>query len=355
MKKTILPTSASGRKSYKDLMSLIKNQINSGELKVHDRLPTMQKICDQYEISPATVNRALSELYKESVLYSEKGNGIFVSPIHKVSMKIGVICGKEILTNSMYNTLIQVLQYNALADEKSVTLFHLRKQKNRHLFYVDEQNIIDHEIDALFLINIVNLGLISSLKKIGIPIIATDLDATDIGVHSIYFDNELSGFDLTQRLLQDGHRNIWFVGGVAPNHDKYDLCLRQRYTGYKLACRGAGVKPGVEIFMKDHSTHNLKKSFVEALETYEAPTAIVGEYSEIVNNCCHEFGLTNVEMAGWSNNLEIFSKKCDLIKYMAKCDFEDLAELSYNILQKIDQGDKSIMLKSVIESEILSA
>ncbi|PCJ62871.1 MAG: hypothetical protein COA79_01725 [Planctomycetota bacterium] len=351
-----LPSSPAGRKSYKSLKHLIKTQISAGDLKAHDRLPSMRNLCDRYQISLATVQRALAELCKESFLYSQLGSGTFVAPIRKECKKIGILCGMSVdmMSKSMFNSLLQTIQFNALKDEKSITLFHLRKKHRGQFYYVDEQDIIRHEVDVLILVNILNLGLIASLKQIGIPIIATDIDASDVGVHSTYFDNELSAFDLTKKLIDEGHKNIWFMGGVEPTHVNYDLCLRQRYTGYRLACRSAGIKPGVDLYLTSFDTDlNLKERFVKAMEQNEHPTAIVTEYVDDVHEICKDLGLEKVDIVGWApeNQLE---GRLDFAKYIAKCDFKELGELSYDILRSIDKGVGDSLITQICHSEILS-
>jgi DNA-binding LacI/PurR family transcriptional regulator len=51
-----------------------------GTLEPHAKLPTMRELCASLEVSPMTVNRALSELEAHGVLYRRQGSGTFVAP-----------------------------------------------------------------------------------------------------------------------------------------------------------------------------------------------------------------------------------------------------------------------------------
>ena len=61
------------------LKSIIKEMIESGELKEGDVLLPEREICKEQEISRMTVNKAINSLVSEGVLYRKQGKGTFVS------------------------------------------------------------------------------------------------------------------------------------------------------------------------------------------------------------------------------------------------------------------------------------
>lgn len=65
---------------YSQLMDLILSQIENGNYKSDDQLPSERELCDTYEISRSTVRQAIQELEKEDYIYRLQGKGTFISP-----------------------------------------------------------------------------------------------------------------------------------------------------------------------------------------------------------------------------------------------------------------------------------
>lgn len=61
------------------LQSIIKDMIESGELKEGDVLLPEREICKEQEISRMTVNKAINALVSEGILYRKQGKGTFVA------------------------------------------------------------------------------------------------------------------------------------------------------------------------------------------------------------------------------------------------------------------------------------
>ncbi len=64
---------------YYQLKQLLKAQIESGELRPGDRVPTEQELCRRYQISRAPVRQALAGLVREGYIYRRAGQGTFVT------------------------------------------------------------------------------------------------------------------------------------------------------------------------------------------------------------------------------------------------------------------------------------
>lgn len=65
---------------YYQLMEIIIEDIEKGNLKEHDKVLSERELCEKYDISRATVRQAIQELEKEGYIYKEHGKGTFVSP-----------------------------------------------------------------------------------------------------------------------------------------------------------------------------------------------------------------------------------------------------------------------------------
>jgi GntR family transcriptional regulator len=64
---------------YLQLKRLIEQQVTSGMLAPHSRIPSERELSEQYEISRMTARRALLELTREGRIYTAVGKGTFVA------------------------------------------------------------------------------------------------------------------------------------------------------------------------------------------------------------------------------------------------------------------------------------
>jgi len=64
---------------YLQLADRIHRQIISGELKAGEKLASIRDMGIKYNMNPNTVQRAYSELEREGILETKRGQGTFVS------------------------------------------------------------------------------------------------------------------------------------------------------------------------------------------------------------------------------------------------------------------------------------
>jgi len=64
---------------YHQLYDIIVEKIEDETYKENDKLPSEREFCDKYDISRATVRRAMVELEKNDYIYKKQGKGVFVS------------------------------------------------------------------------------------------------------------------------------------------------------------------------------------------------------------------------------------------------------------------------------------
>lgn len=64
---------------YHQLYDIIIEKIEDGVYNQDDKLPSEKELCEKYDISRATVRRAMVELEKNEYIYKKQGKGVFVS------------------------------------------------------------------------------------------------------------------------------------------------------------------------------------------------------------------------------------------------------------------------------------
>ena len=64
---------------YMQIMNRFRQQMASGHLKAGDRIPPVRELAEKFGVNPNTMQRALYELEKEKLLYTERTSGRFVT------------------------------------------------------------------------------------------------------------------------------------------------------------------------------------------------------------------------------------------------------------------------------------
>ncbi len=65
---------------YLQLVTLLRNMIESGEIAPRHPLPSINTLVQQYEISTGTVEKALGVLKAEGLIRTVPGRGMYVTP-----------------------------------------------------------------------------------------------------------------------------------------------------------------------------------------------------------------------------------------------------------------------------------
>ncbi|MFC7395190.1 FadR/GntR family transcriptional regulator [Scopulibacillus cellulosilyticus] len=68
----------SNKKLYMQIYNQILSEIQSGSLKIGDKLPAERELCEQFGVSRAPVRQALSALELNGFIYSRQGEGVYV-------------------------------------------------------------------------------------------------------------------------------------------------------------------------------------------------------------------------------------------------------------------------------------
>lgn len=81
---------------YLQIVNEIKKQIISGKLSAGTRIPSVRELAIKYQVNPNTMQKALSELENEGLLFTERTNGKFVTTDEKIIETIKLKFAKEI-------------------------------------------------------------------------------------------------------------------------------------------------------------------------------------------------------------------------------------------------------------------
>ncbi|WP_123606562.1 winged helix-turn-helix domain-containing protein [Micromonospora sp. Llam0] len=65
--------------NYRRIADELTAKIKSGELPPGAKLPSTAQLADQYDVSPATVYRAVSLLHDRALVVGHSGRGVYVA------------------------------------------------------------------------------------------------------------------------------------------------------------------------------------------------------------------------------------------------------------------------------------
>lgn len=133
---------------YAQLVKIIKRHIAEGLFRSGDRLPPESEFCNQFEVSPMTVRRAIKILADEGIVTTRKGRGTFVNPL-KLGAATFQLQDMEKLLGDPLVTDVELLGVNVVKAEKNVAE-KLKQQKGnrviniRRLLYINDNPAFYH-------------------------------------------------------------------------------------------------------------------------------------------------------------------------------------------------------------------
>ncbi|MGS2641694.1 winged helix-turn-helix domain-containing protein [Streptosporangium sp. G12] len=70
-----------GRAAYLQIVDELRAQIRSGSLPPGAALPSIARLCEQFDVSASVVKAAISVLRTEGVVIGQQGKGVFVHQV----------------------------------------------------------------------------------------------------------------------------------------------------------------------------------------------------------------------------------------------------------------------------------
>ena len=236
----------SSKPLYRQLESIIKEQIESGERGPGENILSEKELCNLYDISQITARKAIFELVNNGALYRVPGKGTFVSeakPGVKSSVRlrtenIAFVISLEhhpVFSNSFYSFV-----FKGAEDEI--------RSHGYNLFYqtLDEKIISDissfklieeKKVDGLLLVGEMSHDFVMQMQSIGIPLVLVDHDIRGVELDSVTSDNFNGAFEAVSYLIDLGHRDIGFITENL-DHGTFNY----RFLGYKEALKKHNIE-----------------------------------------------------------------------------------------------------------------
>lgn len=225
---------------YQQVAADLRRRIIAGELPIGAQLPPHRELATRYGVSLITINKALSGLVSEGVLYSRVGRGTFVAlrpPAHEShpSQLLGFVLRD--LSSPFFSLVAHAAQQRA--DERGSGL--LFASSFNRLDREEEQlrRLRDMRISGLIIASMSRTYRISepiqALHDAGVPYVMVSYTHGE-DVPFIGLDLDRAGYIATEHLIALGRRRIAYVG------DRFGSILYEvRGGGYRRALAHHGL------------------------------------------------------------------------------------------------------------------
>ena len=268
---------------YDGIKQELKGKIERGELEEGARVPSELELASQLGVNRSQTRHALRELQIEGYLVRKQGSGSFVAPrpnrLSAVKVADGravaIVISQEVFGHSLHVT--QGFIHRASEDDLQVITYNLNL---RHPEDASEVRFLRSVIDSGVSGMVAWVGnvtghtrdFVRELTERQFPIVLVDRYLPDVDTDYVVSDNDALGYELTNALVERGHKRIAFAGLEHPMASS----VQERFAGYRRALQEAAL-PFDENFVMDldHMENAPRDAVMSVMASCERPTAFV--------------------------------------------------------------------------------
>ena len=217
---------ASGRSpKYRQVLASLRRDLQSGQWKPGDRLPSEAELVRKFGASRITVGRAVRELQLAGLVERRAGSGTFVkSPTPTSGLSFGLLI-PDLGETEIFEPICQGMMASPLAREHALLWGSLNgggTSKELRAWQLCRQ-YIDRRVSGVFFAPVepaatkddVNRRIADALDAAGIPVVLLDrtvLPYPERGRHDLVgIDNRRAGYQITEHVLRLGAHRLAFV------------------------------------------------------------------------------------------------------------------------------------------------
>lgn len=347
------------KKLSKDrLRETLLQRIRSGEYKPGSKIDSIQNIARKEHMSAFTVSQAIRDLTEAGYIVPVTGKGCFIA--EKLPGRsnrgntIGVLATQTLLGHEercpgQFSHFVECLKAG-LKNTRWRIKTHMGQRTiwNQGPLVTDPPELIEWDLSGFVAFDIYDLRYLTRLVEQGLPGVVIDVDASEIGLDSVYPDNLLSGINLVQKLVDQGARRIAFLGGPFHTRDEwervyYDPASRQRYDGWRVGLMACGLSANddqvFQIYRRE--TTHIQKTVRQLLKHLNRFDAVVTEFPDQVVNTLAKCSVPpgTVPVSGW---MSAGAELPEGVSAAALVDYVDMADhASRLILNQLRTKKKS--------------
>ncbi|MDE6932754.1 MAG: GntR family transcriptional regulator [Oscillospiraceae bacterium] len=229
-------------KKYETVYNDLREQINRGEFRAEDKLPSETELVDRYAVSRQTVRQALKLLEKDGSICKVRGSGTFVQEVlPRIETKCVAVITYDIAA-SVFPAVLSRIEQTLFSSGYATMLFSTcgSPQKERQILEQLCANpvngIILHATESM--LNSLNIDLILKLQGMGTRFVFMDNRYPDEALRhipSVTMDDYQGAHQITSELIASGCRNLGGIFSCMASQ------LLSRFLGVRRAVVDAGI------------------------------------------------------------------------------------------------------------------
>lgn len=240
-----------------------------------DRKVSMQNIADELRISKVTVSKALNgkegvgEELKERIFQVAQREGYILPDYGQRKVKkVGIIMSERFSSVSDVGKFYMGMYENIINELRKASCSSIMITPNQESLESDLETIEKNGIlDGLILLGILDKVVRDKVDSIDLPKVYVDIYDERHKSDSVVTENIYSTYEMTNYLMQNGHRNIGFVGTIGAT-----TSITDRYLGYSRSLIEQGIYPQEEWMIPDRHENG---GAIELILPENMPTAFV--------------------------------------------------------------------------------
>lgn len=236
---------------YEKIYVDLYNQIKYGQLKPNDRVPSEKELAYQYQVSRITSKKALEKLAQTGLIERIRGKGSFVAsslpdfalleqpinreqsyePSDEPNGLIGIII-PDFFSESYGKKLLQTIEKRS--SEMKYNLIIKLTYGDQHEEEQAILSLLQQGVAGIIVFPVSGEHYTASLLKLvldGFPLVLVDRYLKGIPACSVITDNKAAALELTEYLLDQGHKNIAFISPP----EEYTTSIEERIQGFTAA------------------------------------------------------------------------------------------------------------------------
>lgn len=263
---------------HHEVFATLLREIQSGQWKEGQRLPSEAVLVDRFGHSRITVGRALRDLQAAGVISRRAGSGSFVSRSREGAARSFGLLIADLGETDIYETICRGMMSSPLALDNALVWGSAPAdttpgnvgRRGERAWQLCRQYIERH-VDGVFFAPVgmspapddVNHRIVRALDEAGIPVVLLDRPVTpypDPGRHDLVgIDNRRAGHVMTEHLLQSGARRVIFARQheSAPTVDARESGYRRAMLTSHETVEGVRLNPGdsdaVQSMLRTHT------------------------------------------------------------------------------------------------------